>query len=195
MAKVSLAFLGICTCSNVTTDGKVVCFTTGSTKIIASILYLRPIPRFGTCMVITYLLMLTTDRGLRMRLATIRCFTKAMKYGNKFIYQTVPRLLTIWLDMGEDPAVRSDECFTKITAEISRAINGVPAFKVSSSNNICHPLSEPHLVVYRISANCISCWPSLSTSLRCLGASHINRDQGIPSTDPLVVRICRKIAQ
>ena len=130
-----------------------------------------------------------------MRLATIRCFTKAMKYGNKFIYQTVPRLLTIWLDMGEDPAVRSDECFTKITAEISRAINGVPAFKVSSSNNICHPLSEPHLVVYRISANCISCWPSLSTSLRCLGASHINRDQGIPSTDPLVVRICRKIAQ
>ena len=65
-----------------------------------------------------------------MRLATIRCFTKAMKYGNKFIYQTVPRLLTIWLDMGEDSAARSDECFTKITAEISRAINGVPAYKV-----------------------------------------------------------------
>lgn len=65
-----------------------------------------------------------------MRLSTIRCFTKAMKYGNKFIYQTVPRLLTIWLDMGEDPAVRSDDGFTKITAEISRAINGVPAFKV-----------------------------------------------------------------
>lgn len=72
------------------------------------------------------------DSGLRMRLATVRCFTKAMKYGNKFIYQTVPRLLTIWLDMGEDPNVRSDECYTKITAEISRAISGVPAFKVSS---------------------------------------------------------------
>jgi len=53
-----------------------------------------------------------------------------MKYGNKFIYQTVPRLLTIWLDMGEDSTVRSDENFTKITAEIPRAINGVPAFKV-----------------------------------------------------------------
>ncbi len=73
-----------------------------------------------------------------MRLATVRCFTKAMKYGNKFIYQTVPRLLTIWLDMGEDPTVRSDECFTKITAEISRAINGVPAFKVSSRTNVRH---------------------------------------------------------
>ena len=123
-------FLRIFTCSNATTDGRVVCFTTGSTKITVSTPYLPPIPRFGTCMVISYLFMFTMSSGLRMRLSTIRCFTKAMKYGNKFIYQTVPRLLTIWLDMGEDPTVRSDEGFTKITAEISRAINGVPAFKV-----------------------------------------------------------------
>ncbi|KAI0307055.1 hypothetical protein B0F90DRAFT_1807754 [Multifurca ochricompacta] len=68
-------------------------------------------------------------RGLRMRLSTVRCFTKAMKYGNKFIYQTVPRLLTIWLDMGEDPNVNSHEYFTKINAEIARAVGGVPAFK------------------------------------------------------------------
>jgi serine/threonine-protein kinase ATR len=61
-----------------------------------------------------------------------------MKYGNKFIYQTVPRLLTIWLDMGEDPVVRSDDNFTKITAEISRAISGVPAFKVSSRTRVRH---------------------------------------------------------
>ena len=81
-------------------------------------------------MAIFYLFMFTMSSGLRMRLATVRCFTKAMKYGNKFVYQTVPRLLTIWLDMGEDPTVRSDECFTKITAEISRAISGVPASKV-----------------------------------------------------------------
>ena len=81
-------------------------------------------------MVISYLFMFTTSSGLRMRLSTVRCFAKAMKYGNKFIYQTVPRLLTIWLDMGEDPAVRTDDCFTRITAEISRAISGVPAFKV-----------------------------------------------------------------
>jgi serine/threonine-protein kinase ATR len=81
-------------------------------------------------MVISYLFMFTMNSGLRMRLSTVRCFTKAMKYGSKFIYQTVPRLLTIWLDMGEDSTVRSDEGFTKINAEISRAINGVPAFKV-----------------------------------------------------------------
>jgi hypothetical protein len=126
----SAPFLRTFACSNVTTDGRVVCFTMGGTKITVSTPYLRPIPRFGMCMVLSYLFMFTMGSGLRMRLAAVRCFTKAMKYGNKFIYQTVPRLLTIWLDMGEDSTVRSDECFTKITAEISRAINGVPAFKV-----------------------------------------------------------------
>jgi|SRR5216683_7243796 hypothetical protein len=124
--------LGTFTRSNVTTDGKVECFIMGSTKTVVSTAYLRPIPRFGTYIMISCLLVLTMSSGLRMRLSTVRCFTKAMKYGNKFIYQTVPRLLTIWLDMGEDPLVRSDECYTKITTEISRAISGVPAFKVSS---------------------------------------------------------------
>jgi hypothetical protein len=118
------------TCSNVTTDGRVVCFTMESTRTTVSMSYPLPIARFGTCVVISRIFMFTMNSGLRMRLSTVRCFTKAMKYGNKFIYQIVPRLLTIWLDMGEDPSVRSDDSFTKITAEISRAINGVPAFKV-----------------------------------------------------------------
>ncbi len=48
-------FLETFTRSDVTTDGKAVCFTMGSTKIIASTPYLRPIPRFGTCVVILYL--------------------------------------------------------------------------------------------------------------------------------------------
>jgi len=121
------------TYSNIITDGKVGCFTMASTKTVVSTAYHRPTPRSGVYIVVSgFLLFYTMGRGLRMRLATVRCFTKAMKYGNKFIYQTVPRLLTIWLDMGEDPIVRSDECYTKITAEISRAIVGVPAFKVSS---------------------------------------------------------------
>jgi len=72
-----------------------------------------------------------------------------MKYGNKFIYQTVPRLLTIWLDMGEDVTVNTHEYFTKISAEISRAIGGVPAFKVSSGTSLrylhlTHPSGIPH---------------------------------------------------
>jgi hypothetical protein len=127
----SALFLGLHTCSNVTADGKVECFTMGSIRIIVSTAYLLPIGKFGMYIVLPFFIGFTIGSGLRMRLATVRCFTKAMKYGNKFIYQTVPRLLTIWLDMGEDATVNSDECFTKITAEISRSISGVPAFKVS----------------------------------------------------------------
>ena len=136
MAKVSLVSKALSR-TNIVTDGKVGCFTMGSTKIVVSTASHGPNSRFGEYIVIYgfiygFLSCFTMDRGLRMRLATVRCFTKAMKYGNKFIYQTVPRLLTIWLDMGEDPTVRSEEGYTKITAEISRAIGGVPAFKVRS---------------------------------------------------------------
>ena len=130
MAKVG-PLLGLYSCSNVTTGGKVGCFTMGSIKTVVLTAYLLTTTRSGTYIMLHYFIVFTIGSGLRMRLATVRCFTKAMKYGNKFIYQTVPRLLTIWLDMGEDTTVNSEESFTKITAEISRSISGVPAFKVS----------------------------------------------------------------
>ncbi|KAI9467128.1 hypothetical protein BJY52DRAFT_1423860 [Lactarius psammicola] len=96
-------------------------------------------------------------RGLRMRLSTIRCFTKAMKYGNKFIYQTVPRLLTIWLDMGEDATVNTHEAFIKISAEISRAIGGVPAFKwYTAFPQIASRVGHKHDPVIEVLARLIS---------------------------------------
>jgi len=66
-----------------------------------------------------------------MNLQTVRCFTKAMKYGSKYVYQTVPRLLTIWLDMGEDGQLQRTDVFSKVNQEVSRAIKGVPAYKAS----------------------------------------------------------------
>jgi hypothetical protein len=127
------------------------CFTTGSTKTAVSTAYLRSIQRFGMFSNLIHLLAFTLGSGLRMRLSTIRCFTKAMKYGNKFIYQTVPRLLTIWLDMGEDATVNTHEYFVKISAEISRAISGVPAFKVSRGTSmqylrLTHSSGIPHFL-------------------------------------------------
>ncbi|KAH9077054.1 hypothetical protein EDB83DRAFT_2504335 [Lactarius deliciosus] len=96
-------------------------------------------------------------RGLRMRLSTVRCFTKAMKYGNKFIYQTVPRLLTIWLDMGEDGTVNTHEYFIKISAEISRAISGVPAFKwYTAFPQIASRVGHKHDPVFEVLARLIS---------------------------------------
>ena len=144
------------------------CSTTGSTRTAVSTPYLRPIQRFGMFSIFLHLLAFTIGSGLRMRLSTVRCFTKAMKYGNKFIYQTVPRLLTIWLDMGEDATVNKHETFIKISAEISRAINGVPAFKVSSgtslqylhltpSSGILHFPKSPPVLVTNMTTSSPSC--------------------------------------
>lgn len=67
-----------------------------------------------------------------MNLVTVRAYAKAMRYGSKYIYQTVPRLLTLWLDMGESTNPHASDVFKKINAEVSRSIETVPAYKVSS---------------------------------------------------------------
>jgi hypothetical protein len=73
-------------------------------------------------------------RGLKVLMSTARSFLKAMKYGSKFTYQTVPRLLMIWMDMGEDPKSAKTETFNKICIEVTRGIPDIPAYKVSVSH-------------------------------------------------------------
>jgi hypothetical protein len=51
----SALFLGLCTCPNVTTDGKVECFTMESTKIIVSTAYLLQTGKSGTYIVLPYI--------------------------------------------------------------------------------------------------------------------------------------------
>ncbi|KAI0032945.1 hypothetical protein K488DRAFT_78188 [Vararia minispora EC-137] len=70
-----------------------------------------------------------TSLGLKLLNATARCFLKALRYGSKFTYQMVPRLLMIWMDMGEETRVASSETYRKMCAEISRAIPDIPAYK------------------------------------------------------------------
>ncbi|CDO73801.1 hypothetical protein BN946_scf185015.g130 [Trametes cinnabarina] len=68
-------------------------------------------------------------RGLKMNFQTVRAFTRAMKYGSKYTYQTVPRVLTIWLDLAEDSRACATELFQKINDEVSRAIRSTPVYK------------------------------------------------------------------
>ncbi|KZV76007.1 hypothetical protein PENSPDRAFT_570505 [Peniophora sp. CONT] len=69
------------------------------------------------------------SRAARLRVLAVRSFMKAIKYGSKFTYQSVPRLLTIWLDMGEDADLRKTESFTKVMGEINRILPDIPAYK------------------------------------------------------------------
>ena len=36
---------------------------------------------------------------------TVKLFCLALSHGTKFIYQAMPRMLTIWLELGERPEV------------------------------------------------------------------------------------------
>lgn len=69
-----------------------------------------------------------------MNLNTIRCFGEAIAHGDKYIYQTVPRLLTLWLDMGENRKDLLDHRSTKkATAFMNKAAASVPTYKVLKS--------------------------------------------------------------
>ncbi|KAI0068558.1 hypothetical protein BV25DRAFT_1792048 [Artomyces pyxidatus] len=107
------------------------------------------------------------SRGTRMHLQTVRCFTKAIKYGSKFVYQTVPRLLTIWLDMGQDSGLAQTETFAKINSEVSRAIKGVPAYKWYTAfpqiaSRVGHKNAEVYAVLSKLITMVIQEYPQQS---------------------------------
>ena len=71
---------------------------------------------------------------MRMNMYTVRAFSKAIMHGSKFVYQTVPRLLTIWLDLGENKVTAQHETFKKMTENIAKSIRDAPVYKVLPSN-------------------------------------------------------------
>ncbi|KAF9238832.1 hypothetical protein BU15DRAFT_88266 [Melanogaster broomeanus] len=69
------------------------------------------------------------ERGIRLNAHTIRNYAKAVMLGSKYVYQAIPRMLTLWLDLGENQKLINHAIFLKINGAISSAIDGVPAFK------------------------------------------------------------------
>lgn len=92
---------------------------------------------------------------------TVKTFAKSIMHGSKFTYRTVPRLLTIWLDLGEDPLTAPHHLFKQMTEDIARAIRGAPVYKVRypfpfAGNFHTYLILQ---VVYRVSTNCFSSGP------------------------------------
>lgn len=65
-----------------------------------------------------------------MNLFTVKAYSMAIRLGSKYAYQTIPRLLTLWLDMGEDASLAQGDVFSSINAEIEVAIRHTPVYKV-----------------------------------------------------------------
>jgi serine/threonine-protein kinase ATR len=67
-----------------------------------------------------------------MNLATIRAFTRAVKLGSKYVYQAVPRLLTLWLDLRGSVNLEKEyrDVISKCHDQAQKAIREIPAYKV-----------------------------------------------------------------
>lgn len=69
-----------------------------------------------------------------MNLTTIKCYAKSIVLGSQHIYETVPRLLTIWMDMGERtfPVDYHGQKLSNVSAIILESFRGSAKYKVRS---------------------------------------------------------------
>ncbi|KAG2060248.1 hypothetical protein BDR06DRAFT_872755 [Suillus hirtellus] len=98
-----------------------------------------------------------SNRGIKMNFQTIKCFTEAAAYGNKFVYQTVPRLLTLWLDMGERKVTAENPLFDKINNVVASSIDSIPVYKwFTAFPQIVSRIGHPNRIVYLVLSRLIS---------------------------------------
>lgn len=92
-----------------------------------------------------------------MSLHTVRAYVRAIKHGQKFIYQTVPRLLTLWLDIGEHPEMSQHRNYGYMLIELESAIKTIPVYKACIDKH-GHAVKVAYCfaVVYRIPPDRIS---------------------------------------
>ncbi|CAL1700250.1 unnamed protein product [Somion occarium] len=94
-------------------------------------------------------------RGTRMNLQTVKCYSKAMKFGSKYIYQTVPRLLTLWLDMAVEVKPADIDIFKKTNNEVAKTVKSVPVWKWYTAfpqivSRVEHPNSDAYAVLSKL---------------------------------------------
>lgn len=129
-----------------------------------------------------------------MNLNTIRFYSRAIKSGSKYVYQTVPRLLTLWLDSGEDDPELQVESNLKINQEVSKAIGVIPTYKVCYMLSPILLCSCMHLlVVHGLPSDCFTCGPWKQAGLQAPCKLDFSRDRGISKASTLVIHICRQV--
>lgn len=80
-------------------------------------------------------------RGIRLHAHTVRNYARAVGLGSKYVYQAIPRMLTLWLDLGENPKIATHPIYSKVHTAICRAVDSVPAYKARfpyAQHVFCH---------------------------------------------------------
>ncbi|KAK0175715.1 hypothetical protein PV327_009444 [Microctonus hyperodae] len=110
------------------------------------------------------------DNGLAMQLTIITNYAKSLLYGCKFIHQSMPRMLTIWMNFAlrvhsnKNPLSSQTDMMLKLTRTIEIYVGRLPKFMwltVFSQlvSRICHPAKEVQSVLNTILVNLILSYP------------------------------------
>ncbi|KAF8138751.1 hypothetical protein EV363DRAFT_1394182 [Boletus edulis] len=97
------------------------------------------------------------ERAIRMNAHTIKNYAKAVGLGSKYVYQAIPRMLTLWLDLGENPKTATHSVFFKIHTSICQAVESVPAYKwFTAFPQIVSRVGHTNQKVYQVLSTIIS---------------------------------------
>ncbi|GBP59965.1 hypothetical protein EVAR_84465_1 [Eumeta japonica] len=99
------------------------------------------------------------------RINALNSYGKALLYGHKYLYQSMPRMLSIWLDMEVDKADMNSKLVQAQMTDIIRSFSErlpvylyLPAFSQIVSR-ICHPINEVYAQLKDILVKLIMAYP------------------------------------
>ncbi|KAL1916083.1 uncharacterized protein VTP21DRAFT_6087 [Calcarisporiella thermophila] len=111
---------------------------------------------------------------------TIKCYGRALCFGTRYIYQTMPRLLTIWLDFGATPGLietgrgesekatlrreKITERFNAVNSLVKKLNERLPAYQFLTCfpqiiSRICHRNKNVFQVLEMIIINVLTSYP------------------------------------
>ncbi|KAG9317708.1 hypothetical protein JVU11DRAFT_1921 [Chiua virens] len=97
------------------------------------------------------------ERGVRLNAHTIMNYVKAVGLGSKYVYQAIPRILTLWLDLGENNKTKSHTIFIKVQTTVGQSVDTIPAYKwFTAFPQIVSRVGHDNETVYQVLSKIIS---------------------------------------
>ncbi|XP_034947758.1 serine/threonine-protein kinase ATR-like [Chelonus insularis] len=111
-----------------------------------------------------------SGNGLCMQINIINNYGKSLQFGCKYIHQSMPRMLTIWMNFALKVVTNRSssraqvETFSKMSKIIGVYVDRLPNFMWLTAfsqlvSRICHPAKEIQLVLNKIFVNLIIAYP------------------------------------
>lgn len=115
------------------------------------------------------------SKGSDLQIWMINCFCKSLRYGTTFVYQSMPRLLSVWFDYGTrlldvtDSKLKEERknILIKMTKLIDNALETLPTFIFLTAfsqiiSRICHPQKEVYIELKSIIIKLLLHYPQQS---------------------------------